>query len=62
MLLFDAEDRLLDLEGQPVGREMPNSRHNGAIFSPSSSLAMKRSLSSIGLHSFQGIWDLPQIP
>ena len=31
-----------------------------AIFSPSGSRAMKRSLSSIGLHSFQGIWARPK--
>ena len=35
---------------------------NGAIFSPSRSLAMNFNLSSIGLHSFQGIRDLPQMP
>src|SRR5205823_7403951 len=39
---------------------MPNSRHSPAIFSPSSSRAMNFSRSSIGLHSFQGIFALPQ--
>src|SRR5207253_6061689 len=39
---------------------MPNSRHSSAIFSPSSSRAMNLSRSSIGLHSFQGIFALPQ--
>jgi len=32
-------------------------RHTSAIFSPSSKRAMKRRRSSIGLHSFQGIWE-----
>src|SRR5215475_10259488 len=39
---------------------MPKSRHNGAIFSPSSSRAMNLSRSSMWLHSFQGIFALPQ--
>src|SRR6516162_473937 len=39
---------------------MPNSRHSPAILSPSNSRAMNLSRSSIGLHSFQGIFALPQ--
>src|SRR5581483_3466824 len=39
---------------------MPNSRHSGAICSPSSSRAMNFSRSSIGLHAFQGILRSPQ--
>src|SRR6516164_5215520 len=39
---------------------MPNSRHRGAICSPSSSRAMNFSRSSIGLHTFQGILRSPQ--
>src|SRR5579862_2612126 len=39
---------------------MPNSRHSSAICSPSSSLAMNFSRSSIGLHTFQGILRSPQ--
>jgi transposase len=45
----------------PVTREMPNSRHSGAIFSPSRSRAMNLRRSSIGLHSFQGIQGPPQM-
>src|SRR5437868_13687003 len=39
---------------------MPNSRHSPAIFSPSSSRATNLRRSSIGLHSFQGMFALPQ--
>src|SRR5580704_8414814 len=39
---------------------MPNSRHSPAICSPSSSLAMNFSHSSMGLHTFQGILRSPQ--
>src|ERR1700681_4138415 len=39
---------------------MPNWRHRTAIFSPSSSRAMNFSRSSMELHSFQGIFALPQ--
>ena len=36
-------------------RDIPKDRHSGVIFSPSSSLAIKRIRSSMILHSFQGI-------
>src|SRR6476660_5157003 len=39
---------------------MPKSRHATAIFSPSSSLAMNFSRSSMGLHTFHGILRSPQ--
>src|SRR4051812_42938383 len=39
---------------------MPNSRHSGAIFSPSSRRAINFSRSSMGLHAFQGILRSPQ--
>src|SRR5713226_2161594 len=39
---------------------MPNWRHSTAIFSPSSNRAMNLSRSSMRLHSFQGIFALPQ--
>src|SRR3954452_520972 len=39
---------------------MPNSRHSGAIFSPSSRRAIHFSRSSMGLHAFQGILRSPQ--
>src|SRR6516225_10099739 len=39
---------------------MPNSRHTGAIRSPSSSREMNFRRSSMGLHTFQGILRSPQ--
>src|SRR5579872_6397944 len=39
---------------------MPNSRHSGAIFSPSNSRAINFRRSSMGLHAFQGILRSPQ--
>src|SRR5216683_2227497 len=39
---------------------MPNWRHSTAIFSPYSNRAMNLSRSSMRLHSFQGIFALPQ--
>src|SRR5579871_2155645 len=41
---------------------MPNSRHSPAIFSPSSTRATNFSLSSMGLHTFQGICALRKSP
>ena len=49
-----------DGDGNLSREEYAASGLSDVICSPSRSLAMKRSLSSIGLHSFQGIWALPK--
>ena len=54
--ILASKTRISGVRRGPAATPAPN----GAIFSPSSKRAINLSLSSIGLHSFQGIWGLPK--
>ena len=67
-VLIQGVNKLIRSGWGPLGGVSVGARHqpkvevlwSQAIFSPSSKRAINRSRSSIGLHSFQGIWVLPK--